>query len=238
MRTNKFKIRLLLLIPLIVIMSVLAYVYLPDISYAVELENVGKVNTPANSTETKTEIREHRGHSILAYGSSEAVTYEAAAGNTGIKDIDSYLSEHMNDAYDEGQGWYRALKYNTSIYCRENGRTFPDIEAKYLRLFHKGNSVGGKYDANKDHLGAEVIDYVEKYWEIACTHQLTLLAPDWSTGGIEMVTTQVSERDLKFDRDGGKYIQHTLVRLEYDATPKTWDTVEAYTYTNSYMGLL
>ena len=61
----KFKIRLMLTIPLIIILSVLSYIYLPSITYALDTNGIdigtalGWID-PATGSETKTQIRELR----------------------------------------------------------------------------------------------------------------------------------------------------------------------------------
>lgn len=249
-KANKY-LKPILIITFLISIAIITYIYQPNISYAIDnvisefnlsnqeinLENVGKITVPSDSPVTRVEIREHRGYGVIAnYSPTEAKTYEQAIGNTGIKDINGFLSTHLNNAYDEGLGWNRALKYNTSIYCREKGRKFPDITKKYLNLFHdlnNGNKVGGTFDANNSHLGDKVIDHVEKYYEIACGHKIKVSPIDWEDGEeIELKETEVSERDLQFDTNG-KYIQHTLVRVRYSAQPRALDTVESYIFSYS-----
>lgn len=238
MKNKRFKILIISL--LIIIFSIVAYISIPNLGIVKaitentnlqlelkenieDLDLVSKITTPANSKVKRFQIYEHRGHSA-GIGTS----YEAAAGNTGIQDINAFLSQHTNNVRDTSLGWIRSLKYDTSIYCIEHGMIFPDIDDILLAMFHIGNSVGGTHDSNNDHLGTDVCDYVEKYYEIACTHTVTATPIDYDSAGIETKKEEVSERDLKFKDHGGKYIQHTLVRLEYSPTPITFETGLAY----------
>lgn len=229
---NKNKLRILLMIPLLIIVSILAYVYLPNVSNAVEhaLDAVGAITVPTSSTETKEQIHEHRGYGIFSTSSAtETVTYENAAGNTGITNINSYLSEYLNDAYDWNLGWYFSLQYNTSIFCQEKGTPFPNLNNKYLELFHSG-----KYDTNELTVGAKHDDYLELWENIACTsNSVTALEEDYPDDGIVPRTKEVLEAEIT---DSGKmisYYQFTLVRVNYKATARTFDTPESYIFTYS-----
>ncbi len=229
---NKNKLRLLLMIPLTIIAAVLVYVYLPSISYALNqgLEDVGAITVPANAPETKEQIHEHRGYSIYANRSAtESVSYENAAGNTGITNINGYLSEYMNDAYDWNLGWYFSLELNTSIFCQEKGTPFPNLNNKYLELFHSGT-----FDTNELTVGAKHDDYLELWENIACTsNPVTALEEDYPDDGIEPKTKEVYEADITSQGKMISYYQFTLVRVNYKASARVFDTIESYIFTYS-----
>lgn len=240
MKNNNIKIKILLSLILLVILSAVTYISLPYISYALEsaknefLETVGKITVPANSAEVKNQIHEHRGYSLIAPGATptEAATYENAAGHTGISDIDAVLSEYLNDAYDWSLGWYFSLQKNTSIFCQERGVPFPNLNNKYLKRFH-----GGNVDTNEMHVGDKEIDYIELWSELACTHNpITALEEDYPDDGIVPKTTTVYEKDIieaGTIRKMVKYYQFTLVRVDYKASARTFNTIESYIFTYS-----
>lgn len=244
MKNNNIKIKILLSLILLVILSAVTYISLPYISYALEsaknefLETVGAITVPANSAEVKNQIHEHRGYGIMvsSKGATEAATYPEAEGNTGIQDIDTYLKNHMNNAYDYAYGWLHSLQKNTSIFCQELGVPFPDLSNKYLKVFHRA-SVGNRIDSNEMHLGDKEEDYLELWSELTCTHNpITALEEDYPDDGIEPQTTTVYEKDLieaGTIRKMVKYYQFTLVRVNYKATPRVFDTVESYIFTYS-----
>lgn len=249
----KKNIKIILNILTLIILCVVIYISLPGLTYALEAitsdtiqETVSQISAALETDVTKFEIREHRGYGIIAGGKSagEVVSYEgapsytgghtASAGYQGMKNIQAYLDKYMNNAYDWNLGWLYSLYYNTSIYCREYGRTFPDVNRHYLGMFHEYNNYnksGGYYDANQKHLGDSVIDYVEKLGERACTTTVTVAPQDWDTAGIEMKTELISERELLFSREGASYVQVTAVRLKYSNVRNlTFDTAEGYIY--------
>ena len=237
MKNNKnFKIKVLLILVLLVILSAVTYISLPYISYALETvtETVGKIAVPANSSEVKNQIHEHRGYGLITYNQSatEVKTYPNAAGNTGISNINAYLKEYLNDAYDWDLGWYFSLQRNTSIFCQERGVPFPNLNNKYLKRFH-----GGIVDTNKMYVGNKETDYIELWSELACTHNpIPALEEDYPNDGIVPKTTDVYEKDIieaGTIRKMVKYYQFTLVRVDYKASPRNFDTVESYIFTYS-----
>lgn len=245
MKNNKnLKIKILLSLITLIILSVITYISLPYISYALEntvdnfLENVGKINIPANSTETTNQIHEHRGYGIMTHSKSatEAASYKAAEGNTGIQNIKDYLTNHMNNENDYLYGWLYSLQKNTSIFCQEMGVPFPNLNNKYLKVFH-GESENKRIDTNSMESGAKQNDYLELWNELSCTHNsITALEEDYPDDGIEPKTTTVYEKDLieaGTIRKMVKYYQFTLVRVNYTASPRNFDTVESYIFTYS-----
>ena len=80
--------------------------------------------------------------------------------------------------------------------------------------------------------GAEEEDFLELWSELTCTHNpITALEEDYPNDGIVPKTTTVYERDLieaGTIRKMVKYYQFTLVRVDYKATPRNFDTVESY----------
>ena len=238
MKNNKnLKIKILLSLITLIILSVITYISLPYISYAVEntvdnfLENVG-------STGTTNQIHEHRGYGIMTHSKSvtEAASYEAAEGNTGIQNIEDYLTNHMNNENDYSYGWLYSLQKNTSIFCQEMGVTFPNLNNKYLKVFHRA-SVNNRIDTNSMHVGAVEEDFLELWSELTCTHNpITALEEDYPDDGIEPKTTTVYEKDLieaGTIRKMVKYYQFTLVRVNYTASPRNFDAVESYIFTYS-----
>lgn len=241
MKNNKnLKIKILLSMIALIILSAITYISLPYISYALEnavdnfLENVGKINVPANSTEVKNQVHEHRGYGLITSSQSatEVKTYPNAAGNTGIQNINAYLSEYMNDPDDWSLGWYYSLQKNTSIFCQERGVPFPNLNNKYLKTFHRD-----RINANDMHMGATEVDYLELWSELACTHNpITALEEDYPDDGIVPKTTTVYEVDLieaGTIRKMVKYYQFSLVRVNYKASPRDFNTIESYIFTYS-----
>ena len=241
MKNNKnLKIKILLSMIALIILSAITYISLPYISYALEnavdnfLENVGKINVPANSTEVKNQVHEHRGYGLITSSQSatEVKTYPNAAGNTGIQNINAYLSEYMNDPDDWSLGWYYSLQKNTSIFCQERGVQFPNLNNKYLKTFHRD-----RINANDMHMGATEVDYLELWSELTCTHNpITALEEDYPEDGIVPKTTTVYEVDLieaGTIRKMVKYYQFSLVRVNYKASPRDFNTIESYIFTYS-----
>ncbi len=246
MEKVKISLKIIFVISILITMLAMAYISLPNLSYAIDnartefnlgesvnLENVYKINVPSNSAETVTKIREHRGHAVWANSTTvESYTYDQAIGNTGIKDINSFLAQYLNNV-NSNYGWYDALKWNTSVYCRQKGQKIPSTGNRFLNLFHdlsNGNIAGGKFDANNSHLGNQVIDHVEKRPDIGCTHDITISSMLQDDDHEEVKTNTVNERELDFEAE---YKQKTYVRLNYKATPLDFDTQEGYYFSYS-----
>ena len=101
MKNNKnLKIKILLTLIVLIMLSVITYISLPYISYALEneggviLENVEKISIPSNFiTMNQKQIHEHRGWDVVANDSAtEVKTYNEAVGKTGISDINTYIN--------------------------------------------------------------------------------------------------------------------------------------------------
>ena len=229
----KFKIRLMLTIPLIIILSVLSYIYLPSITYALDTNGIdigtalGWID-PATGSETKTQIREHRGYGLTR--TSGGLNYEAAAGHTGIKDIDAFL-KNTNNAYSYSWGWYFTLANNPSVFCQQHNTRLPDIYDKYLQMFHVND-----YDTNDvQSTGETKEDCVDYFMNLAdCSKTLEILWKDQETNTIETTGAKVQEKNLGFGiGEDNKMYQYTYVRVKYTPTKRSFDTMEGYIYSYS-----
>ena len=233
MKNNKnFKIKVLLILILLVILSAITYISLPYISYALEMaaneftETVGAINTPANGSETKTQIYEHRGYAIRRSGSG--TSWAAAAGNTGIQNITNYLKEYMNDAYDTSYGWYYSLSENSSIFCQQHGKPLPDIWDKYLQMFHADDNDTNSITTT----GVTRVDKINYFKNLSdCPKVLEILWRHIEQNQIETVGDSVQEKDLNFLSDN--MYQYTNVRLTYTANARKFNTIESYIFTYS-----
>lgn len=230
--TENRKLKIILIAVLSIVLAIGAYIYIPHISYALEFvpndwnSIVGAISTPANGAETKTQIYEHRGYRIRRYGSG--TSWEEAAGNTGIQNISGYLSEYMNDAYDESYGWYYSLAYNSSIFCQQHGKPLPDIWDKYLQMFH----VADTDTNNITTTGVTRVDKINYFKNLSdCPTVLEILWRNIEQNTIETIGESVQEKDLNFLSDN--MYQYTNVRLKYNASSREFDTIEAYIFTYS-----
>lgn len=229
MKNSKLKIRLILAIPLLIILSVLSYIYLPSMVNAadgIDLGTVGWID-PATGSETKEEIREHRGYAKSR--TSGGLNYAAAAGNTGIKDINGFLSEHTNDAYDGTWGWYYTLQKNPSIFCQQSGTPFPDIDDKYLQMFHPTSDADTNKVTTAGVVKTDKINYFKNLSD--CPKTLEILWKDLELNEIETTGDSVQEKDLNFLSP--HMYQYTFVRLKYTASARNFDTIEGYIFSYS-----
>lgn len=235
---NKKGFKILSIVILSVILMFLAYVYLPNVSIAVgtALDNVRAITDFSVSAETKDAIREHRGHSILSTTSSaETVSYDAAAGNTGISDINAVLSK-LNDPNNWNLGWIFTLRYDTSVFCIERGSPFPNLNNKYLTLFHNesvaadGTVSQKKIDTNNDVVGTTHDDYTELWEALVCTENaIWALESDYGNADIDPVSKEITEGHLIDRYIMVPYRQHTLVEVNYAVTQqRALDPIESY----------
>lgn len=185
----------------------------------------GAITSSGPDTETDTEIREHRGYKIR--GTASGTSYESSAGNIGFQtndEMQKWLDEHMNNAYDESWGWYYSLLYNTSIFCQQKGQPLPGIIAKFLSRFH-----GGSSDTNMAHVGDTRDDYVERInANCHCTSYIKLLVEQEDSEAFKEETVYENEVDW-----GTEYKQTTKVRLKYTKTAKTFTQGQAYIFSYS-----
>ena len=230
MKNSKLKIRLILTIPLLIILSVLSYIYLPSVVDAadnagLDLNTVGWID-PATGSETKEEIREHRGYGLSR--TSGGINYDAAAGHTGIKDINAFLSM-TNDAYNTTWGWYYSLLRNPSIFCQQSGTPFPDIYDKYLQMFHPSTDSDTNNVTTTGVVKTDKINYFKNLSD--CPKVLEILWKDLELNEIETTGEDVQEKDLNFLSP--HMYQYTFVRLKYKANARDFDTIEGYIFSYS-----
>lgn len=230
MKNSKLKIRLILTIPLLIILSVLSYIYLPSVVDAadnagLDLNTVGWID-PATGSETKEEIREHRGYGLSR--TSGGINYDAAAGHTGIKDINAFLSM-TNDAYNTTWGWYYSLLRNPSIFCQQSGTPFPDIYDKYLQMFHPSTDTDTNNVTTTGVVKTDKINYFKNLSD--CPKVLEILWKDLELNEIETTGEDVQEKDLNFLSP--HMYQYTFVRLKYKANARDFDTIEGYIFSYS-----
>ena len=247
MKNNKnLKIKILLSLIILIILSAVTYISLPYISYALEnavdnfLENVGKITNPANVvTMNKEQIHEHRGWTVIAnYSATEAETYEQAVGKTGISDINSYIKKYMSPSTGDCAigsepllGWIGSLCYNTSIFCQESGIPFPGLKARVFNGFHS------QQNTNRNEENDIIQDFVEWCPPLACEKQITIYLEDYKEDGIELRESKMSEADIYY-ATGFKWVLgdfevYTSTRVDYTASPRDFDTVESYIFTYS-----
>ena len=246
MKNNKnLKIKILLSMIALIILSAITYISLPYISYALEnavdnfLENVGKISVPANGSEIKNQIHEHRGWTVIAnYSATEAQTYEQAVGKTGISDINSYIKTYMSPSTGDCAigaepllGWVGSLCYNTSIFCQESGIPFPGLKARVFNGFH------AQQNTNRNEEKDIIQDFVEWCPPLACEKQITIYLEDYKEDGIELRESKMSEADIYY-ATGFKWVLgdfevFTSTRVDYTASPRDFDTVESYIFTYS-----
>ena len=260
MKNNKnLKIKVLLSLILLVIMSAVTYISLPYISYALEnavnnsLENVKAITFPESEvTMDKEQIHEHRGYKIWAgyVSKTEKKTYENATGNTGISDINSYIATYLSPkiAIDKSYGWLWSLQYGTSIFCQESGRTFPSLNGRKLFGFHlkdadSSDDDGSSWiDTNEDKYPGDsslkYTDFSELIPDLACPSSIKVQLVDYK-GAIEPKKTAISEKDILDTGASGygfhikNFTQKTTVRVEYKAHARNFDTIESYIFTYS-----
>ena len=225
MKNNKnLKIKILLTLITLVILSVVAYIYLPYISDALEisggeLDSVGAISVSSTTTDPDpVEIHEHRGFKVTKTGSNinndkfwapdksatEAATYPNAAGKTGIAFskisvyIKEYLSPETGDAaigHESKYDWLGSLYYNTSIFCCQKSTPLPSITARILDGFHV------RVNTNRYTTTSPAIrDYVEWVPALACnvkkSFYLANYAGTGSSADVEPVATELSEKEI------------------------------------------
>ncbi len=265
MKNNgNLKIKVLLSLIVLVILSIVTYISLPYISYALEnaensfLESVAAISSPGNSAELKNQIHEHRGHGIWWSKNpwatpdvrhEEEVTYENATGNTGITDINSFVSTYLSPnigKYNSGgwwsdpsYGWVNALIRNTSIFCQELGVKFPGYGSRLIGLFHP-ISIDDLDTNDEKTIGKKIYDYLEWAPELACEKEIEVKHEEDkdNNGSVEIETIKISEKTMwegmaRKSMNLTDYFQYTFVRVNYKALPRDFDTIESYIFTYS-----
>ena len=255
MRSNKLIFQQISLIILFsIILSTVAYIFSPNLSYATEsvftrdTGNVGLITTDKKEG-SKILIKEHSGSNTVGTGSGK--------GFMSLGNVETYLESYMNPHdHDSGYSWLDSLYNCDSIFCSYRGQALPNVERSHLITFH-GTDVETNVEDYKDdkskYLGMEKVDYVEhlpnkeKYY---CKDGIQVLGINWTTGedgeSEKPKTTTVYETDFKYtyeksdtdsDSDPGNdsgvgnfddYLQKTLVNVQYTASQRSFTDHEAY----------
>ena len=259
MRSNKLILKQIALIMILsMIISTVAYIFSPNLSYATEsvftrdTGNVGLITWQSGLDEEKKQIATHRGYGGIG---SDGIGY-------GITNIDSFLSKYTNN-HDSGgdYAWLYSLINNDSIFCSHRGLAFPNVKDSLIDTFHSG-AIETHVEANKSNMyayvGTEKVDYVEhlvnkdKY---VCDATIEVIPVNWETeDGIteKLKKTTVVEKDFKYPSEKGSendhesspatgsgagepddYTQVSMVNLQYTASPRNLTTREAYYYSYS-----
>lgn len=259
MKNNKYIIKhITLIILLSMIISTVAYIFSPNLSYATEsvftrdIGNVGLITWEKELDEKEKQIATHLGYGGIG---SDGIGY-------GITNIDGFLSKYTNNHDGGGSyAWLLSLINNDSIFCSHRGLAFPDVGDSLIATFHEGyqetHVEANKNDKSK-YVGTEIIDYVEhlvnkdKY---VCDASISVIPVNWETedGITEKLKKQtVVEKDFKYPSEKGTendaestpaegsgagepddYTQVSMVNLQYTASPRDLTTREAYYYSYS-----
>ena len=259
MRSNKLILKQIALIMILsMIISTVAYIFSPNLSYATEsvftrdTGNVGLITWQSGLDEEKKQIATHDGYGGIG---RDGIGY-------GITDIDTFLSTYTNN-HDGGgtYAWLSSLINNDSIFCSHRGLAFPSVKDSLIDTFHSG-AIETHVEANKSNMkayvGTEKVDFVEhlvnkdKY---VCDATIEVIPVNWKTetGDTERLQKEyVVEKDFKYPSEKGSennhdanpsegsgagepddYTQVSMVNLQYTASPRNLTTREAYYYSYS-----
>ena len=130
MRSNKLIFQQISLIILFsIILSTVAYIFSPNLSYATEsvftrdTGNVGLITTDKKEGSKKL-IKEHIGSDTTGTGEGK--------GFMSLANIKTYLESYMNPHdHDSGYSWLDSLYNCDSIFCSYRGQALPNVERSH-----------------------------------------------------------------------------------------------------------